>query len=84
MVVNLLPILLIQDHWKSVEPYDNRRHYGNLYMQAIGRDSAASMSGLYSVLSKWPLSNSYTTYTAVMNPKTRAMESYDVYSEDTP
>ena len=49
-------------------------------MRAAGQGVAASMDGLYSVLSKWPVKNNGTSYTTVMNPKTFEMDSYDVYN----
>ena len=48
-------------------------------MKAAGQAVAASMDGLYSVLSKWPIRNEGTSYTSMMNPKTFEMDSYDVY-----
>lgn len=48
-------------------------------MKAAGQAVAASMDGLYSVLSKWPIRNEGTSYTTMMNPKTFEMDSYDVY-----
>ena len=70
----------LQDHWKEPKSYDNRRYYGNEYMRATGQERAASMDGLFSVLSKWPVRNNDTTYTSLMNPKQFKMSSYDVYT----
>lgn len=75
----LTKFILFQDLWKEPKSYDNRRYYGNEYMKAAGQAVAASMNGLYSVLSKWPLRNEGTSYTSMMNPKTFEMVSYDVY-----
>ena len=69
----------IQDNWKAVDPYDDRRFYGNLYMKSIGQEYAASVTGLYAVLRTWPVRNNYTTYTAIMHPESFTMQSYDVY-----
>ena len=69
----------MQDHWKSVDPWDNRRYYGNLYLQALGQKAGASLVGLYSILSEWPICNDYTTSTTIMHPKDYTMQSYDVY-----
>ncbi len=70
----------IQDRWKEVDPDDNRRFYGNLYMKSVGRESAACSEGLLSVLSTWPLTNDLSSYTAVMTPGQLNMESFDVYT----
>ena len=48
--------------------YDNRRYYGNKYMKEAGQEKAATMDGLYAVLSKWPIRNDGTTYTSLMHP----------------
>ena len=69
----------MQDHWKTVDPWDNRRYYGNMYMQDLGQEKAASVMGLYCVLSMWPIRNNYTTYTTIMYPKEFTIESFDVY-----
>ena len=71
---------IFQDLWKEPKSYDNRRYYGNEYMKAAGQEIAASMDGLFSVLSKWPVRNNGTTYTSLMNPKNFEMNSYDVYT----
>lgn len=78
-MVTIIKNSTIQDHWKAVDPYDDRRFYGNLYMKSIGQEHAASMTGLYAVLITWPVRNNTTTYTAVMHPGSFAMHSYDVY-----
>lgn len=49
-------------------------------MQSVGQSAAAQFDGLLSILSTWPVSNSYTTYTSVMMPGELDMESFDVYS----
>ena len=49
-------------------------------MRAAGQESAASIDGLFSVLSKWPVRNNDTTYTSLMNPKQFEMNSYNVYT----
>lgn len=70
----------IQDLWKPVDPYDNRRYYGNHYMQYMGQESL-SMSAVEQVLSTWPVWNNYTTYTALMSPAHYTLAGYDVYTE---
>ena len=70
---------IFQDQWKEPRPYDNRRYYGNEYMKAAGQAAAASMDGLYSVFSKWPIRNEGTSYTSMMDPKNFKMVSYNVY-----
>ncbi len=69
-----------QDRWKQPDADDNRRLYGQLYMDSVGQEAAAQFDGLLSVLSTWPLTNSYTSYTAVMIPRRFDMESFDVYT----
>ncbi len=49
-------------------------------MESVGQEAAAQFDGLLSVLSTWPLTNSYTSYTAVMMPGEFDMESFDVYT----
>lgn len=80
--VDVSPIIInfIQDRWKKPDSDDDRRFYGNLYMRSVGQKSAAQYDGLFSILSTWPLRNSYTTYTSVMMPGELAMKSFDVYS----
>ncbi|XP_064402990.1 N-acylethanolamine-hydrolyzing acid amidase-like [Halichondria panicea] len=68
------------DRWKQPDANDNRRVYGHLYMESVGQEAAAQFDGLLSVLSTWPLTNSYTSYTAVMMPGEFDMESFDVYT----
>lgn len=75
-------VYIFQDLWKEPESYDNRRYYGNEYMREAGQDVAASMDGLYSVLSKWPVRNNGTSYTSLMNPKTFEMDSCNVYNNN--
>ena len=71
-------LLMLQDHWKPVDPYDNRRYYGNHYMQYLGQ-KAVSMDEVYHVLSTWPVCNKYTTYTTLMSPANFTLTGYDVY-----
>ncbi len=71
---------LFQDNWKKVDPDDNRRFYGNLYMQSVGRNSAATYDGLLSILSTWPLTNDLSSYTSLMMPGELNMKSFDVYT----
>ena len=68
----------LQDHWKPVYPYDDRRTYGNKYMQALGRAAAASFPGLLEVLTRWPVQNDLTTHTALMCPRNSSMTAYIV------
>lgn len=70
----------LQDFWKQPKPYDNRRYYGNEYMKEAGQENAASMDGLFSVLSRWPIRNNETTYTSLMYPQKFEMNSYNVYN----
>ena len=70
----------LQDFWKQPKPYDNRRYYGNKYMRESGQENAASMDGLFSVLSRWPIRNNETTYTSLMYPQKFVMNSYNVYT----
>jgi len=72
-------ILFLQDHWKPVDPWDNRRHYGNEYMKLLGRSRAASISGLSDVLRRWPIENNGTAYTTIMCPSTQDIHSFNVY-----
>ncbi|XP_065911748.1 N-acylethanolamine-hydrolyzing acid amidase-like [Dysidea avara] len=67
------------DHWKPVDPWDNRRHYGNEYMYLLGRSQAASASGLLEVLGRWPIRNNGTAYTTIMCPITQDIHSFNVY-----
>ena len=76
----LFLIPCFQDRWKQPDANDNRRVYGHLYMESVGQEAAAQFDGLLSVLSTWPLTNSYTSYTAVMMPGEINMESFDVYT----
>ena len=48
-------------------------------MKAAGQAAAASMDGLYSVFSKWPIRNEGTSYTSMMDPKNFEIVSYNVY-----
>lgn len=74
-------LFLFQDRWKQPDADDDRRYYGNLYMNSVGQIAAAQFDGLLSILSTWPLTNSYTSYTAVMMPGEYDMESFDVYTQ---
>lgn len=67
------------DHWKPVDPRDNRRYYGNKYMSELGQNQAATMAGLLQILGKWPLRNNGTAYTTIMCPSTLNIHSFDVY-----
>lgn len=69
----------IQDHWKPVDPWDNRRYYGNRYMRELGQSQAATMDGLLQVLGEWPLRNNGTAYTTVMCPSSLNIRSFDVF-----
>lgn len=68
------------DRWKQPDADDDRRFYGNLYMNSVGQAAATQFDGLLSILSTWPLTNSYTSYTTMMVPGKFKMESFDVYT----
>lgn len=78
LLAHVLFPLMFQDHWKPVDPYDNRRYYGNHYMQYLGQ-KVVSMDEVYHVLSTWPVCNKYTTYTTLMSPANFTLTGYDVY-----
>lgn len=68
------------DYWDKAPAKDDRRSYAHKYLQTLGQDNAASLSGIYSVLSQWPVWNRFTTYTALMNPAKYEIHGYDVYT----
>lgn len=68
-----------KDHWKSPQSDDDRRHYGNLYMQTAGQKEATTMTGMYTILQSWPVANTYTTYTCLMKPRTNTIEAFNVF-----
>eukprot|EP01130_Rhizamoeba_saxonica_P016736 TRINITY_DN7795_c0_g1_i2.p1 TRINITY_DN7795_c0_g1~~TRINITY_DN7795_c0_g1_i2.p1 ORF type:complete len:386 (+),score=75.02 TRINITY_DN7795_c0_g1_i2:165-1322(+) len=63
------------DHWTQPPSTDNRRKYGLEYMDKLGKNGVTSKS-MYELISKWPLNNFETAYTAVMSPKE---ETFDLY-----
>lgn len=69
-----------QDHWKPPQSDDDRRYYGNLYMQTMGQKEASTMAGMYAILRSWPVANLYTTYTCLMKPKTETIEAYNIFT----
>ena len=61
-------------------PSDNRRMYGNKYMQQLGQNVGASMAGLLDVLFTWPLNNPYTMELALMYPRGYVLQAFQVFN----
>ena len=64
-----------------MKSYDNRRYYGNQYIQALGQEKASTFNGLLSVLTTWPVQNSFTIYTTLMYPEQYVMKGYNIVME---
>ena len=64
------------DPWAPDPASDPRRTVAAGTLSNFGRDEAASLLGLYAVLSQYPVHNPDTAYTAVMDPGSGAFHVY--------